>query len=128
MKIKNSGMLFGAVLSALISDTALAQIFIDGGVVEYKVERLEMSRTRAFKCARSEAVWQDADFDQDGVLDDMCIGLEYSPCIGDYDEYVRKLVRKSMMGGCFSLDEKEATRKRAEACNGFSPRPLYCDN
>lgn len=120
-------MFCGVLAYALMSRPTPAQIFLDGNQVDYKVTRLEMMRNRVFNCPRSEAVFQNEDFDQDGVLDDMCIGLEYSPCPADYSAFVRDLIRTSITGGCFSLEEEERLRQRREACNGFSPQPDYCE-
>lgn len=98
------------------------EVTINGkpSLVEYDVKAVTLERRKPLSC--TDPLYDAADTNEDGVLDDVCVGLRYDPC--DIHGLQVRMIRRAMTGGCVDKDEME--RREARECDGFSPQPARC--
>ena len=113
-------------IALLAANVYAGDVVIDGEEKPaLEVVECNIVSRQVFTC--DDPIFDNFDFDQDGILDDQCIGVEYDPC--DYpDSKTIAIIKEALTGnGCTNLDDLEEAKEREEACSGFSPRPAYCD-
>jgi len=111
----------GMAMVAAGSVATFAQTTLDGDERDWKVTGVQLERVKPLACHRDLAVYSQHDTDQDGVLDDVCIGMEYDPC--DIHSAQINMIRNTMAGLCRTLEDEA----RDAACtDGLTPRPKDC--
>ena len=94
-------------------------------LTQFKVVEVKLMKRELFACGDSLPIFDDNDFNQDGVLDDFCIGAQYDPC--DIHTLQLAIIRTALSGGygCDSIADREA--RGENVCDGFSPTPPQCE-
>jgi len=122
MKLRK--MLPLAVLSALYFSAAMAEVVTINNVDKpYRVIGIQLERKQVFDCP-DVIQFDQYDEDQDGVLDDICVGAGYNPC--DYGMSIIKAYIFMGMTGNGCMTKEEIAEQNRDKCDGFSPAAPGC--
>ena len=118
---------FALLLSPIVSQ---AQAVVTLGVErlkQYEVVEVKLKERIQHACLNQEQpIYSANDFNQDGTLDEQCIGVKYDPC--NIHGLQVAIIRFAMSGnGCKSRADVTRIADRIAICaDGFSPVPEYC--
>ena len=112
------------VVAIMVATVANAQtITINAVEKPYRVIGIQLERKQVFDCP--DVQFDQFDFDQDGVLDDVCVGAGYNPC--DYGMSIIKAYIFMVMTGNGCMTKEEVIENQRDRCDGFSPTPPECE-
>ena len=120
-------LVLSVLLGAAMAEVTQSPTLRGAPLTQYEVIEVKLKERIQHVCQNQEQpVYSENDFNQNGVLDEMCIGVRYDPC--DIHKLQIAIIRFAMSGnGCKSRADVTRIADRIAICaDGFSPRPDYC--